>query len=82
MNSNRFSVKGSGDFPYAMLQRGKCYPEAEVDVENMLSYSSPRTINLVGFLQSEDSWRSFGWMVVSGPPLYKEEYTKYHTWPC
>ncbi len=82
MTSNRFTVKGSGSFPYVLLQRGKCYPEREVDVDSMFNYTSSRTINLIGFPPNEDSWRSFGWMVISQPPFYKEEYVKYHTWPC
>jgi len=82
MKNIRFSVRGSGKFPITMLARGGCHPSEEEDAQSMADYTSLRTINLVGFTPSDDSWRAFGWSIVKRPPIMTDDYNIYHTWPC
>ena len=82
MKTMKFSVRGSGKFPFMMLARGSCHPSTEEDARSMVDYSSNRTVNLTGLMPNEDSWRSFGWSVVRRPPLMVDDYNTYHTWPC
>ena len=80
---NKFIVRGEGSFPYCMLQRGRCYPARDADVDGMFNYKNSRSIHLIGESQNHDLWRSFGWSVISHPPVFpKDEYEHYHTWPC
>jgi|10_taG_2_1085330.scaffolds.fasta_scaffold13291_3 hypothetical protein len=82
MKNFRFTVKGSGEFPYVMLARGACHPSQEEDSRSMANFSSARSVNLVGLIPNEDSWRSFGWSIIVRPPLMLDDYNTYHTWPC
>jgi hypothetical protein len=82
MKDFRFTVRGSGDFPFVMLSRGACHPNQEEDSRSMVNFSSVRSVSLIGFMPNEDSWRSFGWSIVSRPPLMVDDHNVYHTWPC
>ena len=82
MNDYLFSVKGSGSFPFIMLQRDQCHPVDEKDVDNLFNSSGTRTVRLRGQLPNNDVWRVYGWSVISRPAVYKDDYNVYHTWPC
>ena len=82
MNNLRFTVKGSGPFPFIMLQMGECHPVDEKDVDNLFNYSGTRTINLRGQNPSDNLWRTHGWSVIMSPAMYEDDYNIYHTWPC
>jgi hypothetical protein len=82
MIDSLFTVKGSGPFPFVMLQRGKCHPNSEKDVDNLFNYSGTRTIKLRGQLPNDNLWKAHGWSVISRPAIYKDDYNIYHTWPC
>ena len=77
-----FIVKGSGPFPFAMLQIGKCHPACEKDVDNLFNYSGTRIVKLRGQLPNDSLWKSHGWSVISGLYAEKDDYNVYHTWPC
>jgi len=82
MNDSLFSVRGSGSFPFIMLQKGRCHPVSEKDVDNLFNYSGQRTISLRGQLPSDDLWKVYGWSIILRPPIYKDDCSYYHTWPC
>lgn len=82
MKTVSFTVRGYGKFPFAMLARGGCHPSEEEDARSMVDHSSIRTVSLIGLMPNTDSWRSYGWSVVSGPPIMVDDYNIYHTWPC
>jgi hypothetical protein len=77
-----FSVSGSGAFPFTLLQRGRCYPVDEKDVDSLFNYSSQRTVNLCGQDPNDTLWKTFGWTIIIRPPSYEDDYNEYHTWPC
>jgi|3_EtaG_2_1085321.scaffolds.fasta_scaffold499722_1 hypothetical protein len=81
-----FEVKGSGQFPYALLAEQVCFPKSNKDAKNAFenTYSS-RTISLQSSrVPSVNLWKSYGWSVggVLSSYIEKEDYNLYHTWPC
>ena len=82
MSNLSFTVKGSGPFPFTMLQRDRCHPISEKDVDNLFNYSGTRTIHLRGQSPSDNLWKTHGWSVIMRPAMYKDDYNVYHTWPC
>jgi hypothetical protein len=81
-----FEVTGSGEFPTSLLADQSCFPKTTEDAYNAFEFSSSiRTISLKSIkIPNVDLWRSYGWSI-SGLPdslFQKEDYTKYHTWPC
>jgi hypothetical protein len=84
-NMYTFLVIGSGDFPYSLLSTQSCFPATETDAKSVfeLSYSR-RTISMKSIrAPSPNLWKSFGWTLCGAVTACgKEDYTKYHTWPC
>ena len=68
----RFTVEGSGEFPFDMLRYDRCWPKDEShDVVNMTSYSRDRfslrkrQVELIGLNDPTSArWASFGWKIV------------------
>jgi len=81
-----FEVTGSGKFPTNLLADQSCFPKTVEDAHNAFEFSSSRrTISLKGIrIPSPDLWLSYGWSIGRLPDALfeKEDYDKYHTWPC
>ncbi len=87
MNLVNFVVVGEGKFPMFMLSKTKCHPKTTEDSalieESLISITkSKRSIRLIGEQPSDNLWRTLGWSVVSKPLEMKNDYERYHTWPC
>ena len=64
----RYSVLGSGSFPFDMLHHDASYPFSQSDAAAMAVHRlEPRRVELVGMLvnglPSTERWASFGWEV-------------------
>jgi hypothetical protein len=81
-----FEAIGKGFFPHELLANQKCFPSSREDAISAFEYAgSYRTIALKGReAPNHNLWKSYGWTVrlVSGIAPYREDYAKYHTWPC
>tara|TARA_B100000287_G_scaffold402478_1_gene423413 strand:- start:931 stop:1179 length:249 start_codon:yes stop_codon:yes gene_type:complete len=82
MRDSLFTVIGTGAFPLDMLQKARCYPAEEEDVNTLFNYKDKRTINFRGPIPNETIWRARGWTVISRERVYQDDYNQYHTWPC
>lgn len=68
----RFTVSGSGQFPFDMLRYDQCFPEHETQSRLLgPDYAGePRTVEMMRFVESKNDiptigrWRSFCWDVV------------------
>lgn len=57
----RFTVRGTGQFPFDMLRYDQCWP---TDNTHALAGTEPREVRMLGVNQpTVDRWISFGWMV-------------------
>lgn len=62
----KFTVQGSGYFPFDMLRYDACYPATSDDAAS-LNLKEARTITLISAMvaqPTEGRWRSFGWQVI------------------
>ena len=68
----RFTVEGSGDFPFDMLRRDCCWPEREadsgaLDLIRNAEYFTPRRVTLLSDnyrVPTDGCWKSFAWKVI------------------
>jgi len=81
-----FEAIGQGVFPYELLASQRCFPASEQDANSAFKYSgTSRVITIEGLEPpNHNLWKSYGWTIriISGFGPCKEDYTKYHTWPC
>lgn len=68
---HRFTVEGSGQFPFDMLRHDRCWPSSSTEViglaphDRSTLYGDRRRVELHSHIEPKpDRWASFGWPVV------------------
>ena len=60
----RYTVRGSGDFPFDMLRYDCAYPSRSESIDGLKPSPETRTVELSSYKRPTDErWSSFGWPV-------------------